>query len=472
MSMPNGGDRPVRLLCLEDSQLDAEFVRETLTCAGFQLEMDLAVDRPSFEELLAGGPYDVILADFALPGFDAHGALELAKAACPGTPFICVSGTIGEEATVELLKQGADDCVLKDRMARLPFAVQRAIDEAARRRELNEAEAALRESQERERFALRGTNDGLWDVRMDTGAVYLSPRGCEILGYGPEEMATVAETWDQLVCPDDRPATDAALGAYLEGRVPIFDVEQRLRTASGEWKWIRARGTAVARDASGAPMRMVGTHSDISAQKQSQEDLRLSAERLRHTVEGAVEAMGAMIAARDPYTAGHEKRVTELAVAIAAEMGRDEAAIESLRLAGLVHDVGKLTVPAEILNKPSLLTPIEFELIKGHAAAAHEILKPIDFEHPVADIVAQHHERRDGSGYPAGLKDDEILPEARILAVADVVEAMASHRPYRAALGIEAALEEVRSGAGTRYEAAAVAACERVFERGFVFHDQ
>jgi len=469
MSMPNGGDRPVRLLCLEDSQIDAELVRETLRRAGFQLQMDLAVDRPSFEELLAGGRYDVILADYALPSFDAHVALELAKAACPSTPFICVSGTIGEEATVELLKQGADDCVLKDRMARLPFAVQRAIDEAARRRELSEAEAALRESQERERFALRGTNDGLWDVRMDTGAVYLSPRGCEILGYGPEEMATVAETWDELVCPDDRPATDAALGAYLEGRVPIFDVEQRLRTASGEWKWIRARGTAVARDASGAPMRMVGTHSDISDRKQVEEDLRLSADRLRRTVDGAVEAMGAMTAARDPYTAGHEKRVTELAVAIAAEMGRDEAAIEGLRLAGLVHDVGKLTVPAEILNKPSLLTPIEFELIKGHAAAAHEILKPIDFEHPVADIVAQHHERQDGSGYPAGLKDDEILPEARILAVADVVEAMASHRPYRAALGIEAALAEVRSGAGTRYEAAAVAACERVFAHRFVF---
>jgi HD-GYP domain-containing protein (c-di-GMP phosphodiesterase class II) len=137
-----------------------------------------------------------------------------------------------------------------------------------------------------------------------------------------------------------------------------------------------------------------------------------------------------------------------------------------------VHDAGKLTVPAEILNKPSLLTPIEFELIKGHAAAAHQILKPIDFEHPVADIVAQHHERQDGSGYPAELKDDEILPEARILAVADVVEAMASHRPYRAALGLEAALAEVRSGAGTRYEAAAAAACERVFAHGFVFTER
>jgi PAS domain S-box-containing protein/putative nucleotidyltransferase with HDIG domain len=463
--------RPLRVLCLEDSSPDAELVSATLTRAGYRLDLDWAEDRAAFERLLAGRSYDVILADFALPGFDAHRALELAKAAHPGTPFICVSGTIGEEATVELLKGGADDIVLKDRMARLPFAVQRAVNEATNRREFDEAASALRESRERERFALRGTNDGLWDVRMDSGAVYVSPRGREILGYRPDEMAALAATWDQLVCPEDLPATQAALDAYLEGRVPIFDVEQRLRTASGEWKWIRARGAAVARDASGAPTRMVGTHSDISAQKRAEEALRLSAARLHRTVEGTVEAMGAMIAARDPYTADHEKRVTELAVAIAGQMGCDKPATEGLRLAGLVHDIGKLTVPAEILNKPSLLTPIELELIKGHALAAFEILKSIEFDYPVADIVVQHHERQDGSGYPAELAGDEILKEARILAVADVVEAMASHRPYRAALGLEVALAEIAAGAGTLYDAATVAACERVFAEGFVFSE-
>jgi putative nucleotidyltransferase with HDIG domain/PAS domain S-box-containing protein len=218
-----------------------------------------------------------------------------------------------------------------------------------------------------------------------------------------------------------------------------------------------------------APAGVIGVAMDVTERQHAVAALELSADRLRHTVEGAVEAMGAMIAARDPYTAGHEKRVTELAVAIATEMGRDEASIEGLRLAGLVHDVGKLTVPAEILNMPALLSPIEFELIKGHAAAAQEILAPIDFEFPVADVVAQHHERQDGSGYPAGLSGDEILPEARILAVADVVEAMASHRPYRAALGIDAALAEVHAGAGVRYEAEVVASCERVFAQGFAF---
>ena len=152
-------------------------------------------------------------------------------------------------------------------------------------------------------------------------------------------------------------------------------------------------------------------------------------------------------------------------------IGLGEAPTEGLRLAGLVHDVGKLTVPAEILNKPSLLTPVEFELIKGHSAAGYEILASIDFDYPIADIVVQHHERMDGSGYPAGLGGNDILPEARILAVADVVEAMASHRPYRPALGIEAALAEIRAGAGTRYDSPAVDACERLFASGFAFEE-
>ena len=199
--------------------------------------------------------------------------------------------------------------------------------------------------------------------------------------------------------------------------------------------------------------------------------LQASTQRLKRTFEETVQAMGAMVATRDPYTAEHERRVTQLCVAIAEEAGHDAEAIEGLRLAGLVHDVGKLSVPAEILVKPGRLTETEFALVKRHPETGFAILESIDFDHPVARIVAQHHERLDGSGYPDGLVAEAILPAARILAVADVVEAMASHRPYRAALGIEAALGEVRAGAGGRYDADVVAACERVFDGGFAFTD-
>jgi putative nucleotidyltransferase with HDIG domain len=174
--------------------------------------------------------------------------------------------------------------------------------------------------------------------------------------------------------------------------------------------------------------------------------------------------------ARDPYTAGHQRRVTELAMAVAEKLGLSEQVVEATRAAGLLHDIGKLSIPAEILSKPSVLSPLEMSLMKVHPQSAYEVLRTIDFPWPVADIVLQHHERVDGSGYPQGLRGDAILMQARILAVADVVEAMSSHRPYRAALGIEAALEEVKQGRGVLYDVLVADACLDLFRvDGFRF---
>jgi putative nucleotidyltransferase with HDIG domain len=173
--------------------------------------------------------------------------------------------------------------------------------------------------------------------------------------------------------------------------------------------------------------------------------------------------MSLVVETRDPYTAGHERRVAELAVAIAAEMGMPPDELHGLRLAALIHDIGKIAVPAEILAKPGRLSDVEFNLIRQHPASGFDILEVIDFGRPVAEFVLQHHERLDGSGYPRGLAGDQVLPEARIIAVADVVEAMSSHRPYRAALGLDAALDEVCGQAGVKYDAAVVAACVRLF---------
>ncbi|MBU0595178.1 HD-GYP domain-containing protein, partial [Candidatus Bipolaricaulota bacterium] len=169
---------------------------------------------------------------------------------------------------------------------------------------------------------------------------------------------------------------------------------------------------------------------------------------------------------RDPYTAGHQRRVTELAVSIAEELGLAADMIAGIRAAGLMHDIGKMAVPAEILSKPSSLSATEMLLIQSHPQVAYEILETTAFPWPVADIVLQHQERMDGSGYPRGLSGDDILIEARILAVADTVEAMASHRPYRAALGVDAALEEIESHMGERYDPIVVKACLRLFKEG------
>jgi PAS domain S-box-containing protein/putative nucleotidyltransferase with HDIG domain len=192
--------------------------------------------------------------------------------------------------------------------------------------------------------------------------------------------------------------------------------------------------------------------------------------RLRRALDGTIEAIGRVTEARDPYTAGHQRRVTELSVAVARKLGLDERTIEATRAAGLLHDIGKLSIPAEILSKPSVLSPLEMSLMKAHPQSGYEVLRTIDFPWPVAGIVLQHHERMDGSGYPEGLSGDAILVEARVLAVADVVEAMSSHRPYRAALGIEAALAEVERGRGAQYDALVVDACLELFRvEGFRF---
>jgi putative two-component system response regulator len=205
--------------------------------------------------------------------------------------------------------------------------------------------------------------------------------------------------------------------------------------------------------------RLVQTEREYFALKKWQEGL-----------EGLAQALVRLVEVKDPYTAGHQRRVAQLATAMAGELGISAEAINQIHLAATIHDLGKMYVPAEFLNKPGALNPHEFEIIKLHARIGHDILRPIRFGFPIHDIVVQHHERLDGSGYPAGLKAGEICQEARIIAVADVIEAISYHRPYRPALGIEVALAEIRRGSGVHFDPAAAEAAEELFtKKGFSF---
>lgn len=200
------------------------------------------------------------------------------------------------------------------------------------------------------------------------------------------------------------------------------------------------------------------------------EELRLAEEKQHRTLEGVIQAVSLMLEKRDPYTAGHERHVAQLASAMAKEMGLSHDQTEGVELAARIHDIGKISVPAEILCKPGKLSEAEFSLIKAHPTVGHDILEPIDFPWPIAEMVRQHHEKLDGSGYPQGLHGSEILREARILCIADRVEAMASHRPYRPALGVDAALDEIARNARRLYDGEAADACVKLFrEDCFVF---
>jgi PAS domain S-box-containing protein len=195
---------------------------------------------------------------------------------------------------------------------------------------------------------------------------------------------------------------------------------------------------------------------------------RRSVERIRKALAATVQAIAVIVEARDPYTAGHQRRVADLARSIATEMKLPDDQIDGIRVAATIHDLGKISIPAEILSKPTKLKKTEFDLIKEHSQSGYDILKDIDFPWPIAKIVLEHHERMNGSGYPNGLTGDNILLESRIIAIADVVEAMASHRPYRPGLGIEVALEEIEKNKGIFYDDAVADACLKLFrEKGY-----
>jgi putative nucleotidyltransferase with HDIG domain len=208
---------------------------------------------------------------------------------------------------------------------------------------------------------------------------------------------------------------------------------------------------------------------DISEKQRAEEQIKRYISQLQNAFMQTVEVATTMGEMRDPYTHGHERRVAEIAVAIGNELGFDMQQQEGLRVIGYLHDIGKITVPSEILSKPGKLNAAEFSLIKEHPQAGYEILKGVEFPWPVAQAVLQHHERIDGSGYPQGLKGDAILLEARVLAISDTVEAMSSHRPYRPGLGLEKALAEIERGQGSIYDSIVAGACLRLFrEKGYV----
>jgi PAS domain S-box-containing protein/putative nucleotidyltransferase with HDIG domain len=221
----------------------------------------------------------------------------------------------------------------------------------------------------------------------------------------------------------------------------------------------------------GEPTGVLGIFWDITDRVKNLQKLKASITKLQSTIEGAIVTMAHVVEIKDPYTAGHQNRVAQLAYEIAKEMHLPRKKLEAIRMATSIHDIGKIFIPMDILTKPSKLNEIEFNFIKTHPAEAYKILKDIEFPYPIGKIVYQHHERVNGSGYPQGLKKDKICMEARILTVADVVEAMSSHRPYRPAFKIEEALKEIEKNAGILYDKDVVNTCLKIFHnKHFAFH--
>ncbi|MBM4443747.1 MAG: PAS domain S-box protein [Chloroflexi bacterium] len=328
------------------------------------------------------------------------------------------------------------------------------------------AEEALVRQEKRFQALTENSSDAIIIVSRDGIVCYESPSYERISGFKPEER--VGTSMFERLHPQDTKMVAENFARLLNNPGTTLRVEVRIQHRNGSWRTMEATGTSLLHDP--AVEGVVVNLRDITERHESRKRLEQSLEKLQRTMQGTIQAVTAIAEWRDPFTAGHQKRVAQLACAIAREMDFPPEQIEVVHMAGLLHDIGKISVPHEILSKPGRLSDAEMGLIRIHSQVAYDILKTVDFPWPIADMVVQHHERIDGSGYPAGLREDEILMEARILAVADVVEAMTAHRPYRKAPGLDKALEEISRNSGRLYDAEVVYACLRLFnEKGFAF---
>jgi PAS domain S-box-containing protein/putative nucleotidyltransferase with HDIG domain len=326
------------------------------------------------------------------------------------------------------------------------------------------SEEALQESEARFRAVFDTAHDAIFMKDQSLRYVLVNPSTEKLLGRAAAEV--IGKKMTDIVGEDSARPIENIEKRVLSGEV----VKQEYPLCmNGSEKIFEAIKTPI-RNGSNRVVGICGVSRDITEAKKWQRELEESYDKLRRTMKGTIQAMERTMEMRDPYTAGHQQRVAGLACAIAHEMGLAREQVEGIYLASVIHDIGKIYVPAEILSKPCKLNEIEFVIIRTHPQVGHDILRSVDFPWPIARIVYQHHERLDGSGYPDGISGNEILIEAKILAVADIVESMSSHRPYRPAVGIDKAAEEILSKRGFLYDPDAVDSCRRlILDKGFRF---
>ena len=315
-----------------------------------------------------------------------------------------------------------------------------------------QVEKKLKESEEKYRALFENTGTATMIIEEDGTISMINTQGEKLCGYSKEEIKNKMK-WTDFVIPEDMEKIKKChIARRKAGKKPPTEYEFSFIDRKGNVKDIFLKTGMVP-----STKKSITSLMDITKHK-------ISEEGLKKTMDTVIDTMSKIVEAKDPYTSGHQKNASQIATSIAQEMKLPQDKIEGIKIASLLHDIGKISVPTEILSKPTTLSDIEFSLIKEHSQKGYDILKAIDFSYPVAKIVLQHHERLDGSGYPNNLKGDEIMLEAKIIGVADVVEAMSSHRPYRPSLGIDKALKEISKNKAILYDSKVADACLKIFK--------
>lgn len=437
----------IRLLIIEDETIVARDLQNMVERAGYEV-CGIASTSHEGLELAANLKPDLALIDIVIKG--PMDGIEIAQKLWNemNIPVIYVTAY-------------ADEATLNRARETTPFGyLLKPFDERELRINIEMAlfksqlELKLKERENLLATILRTIKDAVIAINEENLITYLNPSAEKLTGWRAAEA--LAQPLHKIIHLVD--------SSHLQNQSPFSLGGLFLKTKGGDLIPIEYSSSSLKINASFSKGEVIVIH-DISERYRSQQELFHSWQKLQQAFEGTIQALALTIEIRDPYTAGHQRRVSELATAIAKELGWSPDQIQAIRIAGDIHDIGKISIPAEILSKPGRLTEVEYSLIKTHPQVGYDILKNVDFPWPIAQIVLQHHERLDGSGYPAGLSGDSILPEAKILAVADTVEAMASHRPYRPALGVERALAEILKFKGILYDSEAVDACLDLFRR-------
>ena len=441
----------LRILMIEDSAADASLIDRELHADGRPVETALVCDAAGLESKLCENEWDIVLSDYALPGFDALMAYDIAHERFPDLPFIVVSGTVGEERAVELMRIGVTDYVLKDNLNRLWTVVERAVHEAKEHVALNDAQRRLVLAGQEWHKTFDALSDGILLLTSDYNVHRLNRAATRSFGLTPDDMIGMhAEKLFSLLCSGESRFSHSC--CRTETR------EFELGPCGEKRLWFDVSVDPVL-SGDGTADGFVVVLADITSRKYSDQELQSLVAQLEQSIRGSVSMAAHMVEKRDPYTAGHQEAVAKMAVRISEQLGLAPERVAVIRTASILHDIGKIAVPAEILVKPGQLDEYEWLIMQRHPLVGADILDGVELGGPIAKIVRQHHERLDGSGYPAGLVGDAICLEARIIGVADVTEAMLAHRPYRPALTLEQTIAELQCGRGSRYDADVVDAC-------------
>ena len=384
---------------------------------------------------------------------------ELKRAHESGQPFLSEYRMLSTGDRIVWLRDEA--VIIKDDEGN-PLYLQGVMTDITERKK---AEEVLRKSQQEFASIFHNNPEALVYLDDKDTVLDINSRFSELFGYKLKEIKGKDINSGIIHPPDKIEEAKRLTKKSIKGYINYDTIRKK---KDGTLFPVSISGSSVLID--GRTKGRIILYQDITQRKQAEQQVKQGYKKLQRTMEATINTISKIIETRDPYTAGHQNTVSQFAVAIAQEMKLPEDKIEGMRIAALVHDIGKINIPAEILSKPSKLNEMEFSLIKNHPKTGYDILKTIDFPWPVARIVLQHHERLDGSGYPQGLKGDKILLEAKIIGTADVVEAMSSHRPYRPSLGIDKALEEISQNKGILYDPEVVDTCIKLFkEKGFKF---